>query len=74
MGPYDDLNIVIEGDEKSQKSFDGELPIFPPQHLGNIGLFDPEKIGGFGLFQATVVHNGVKLIHQLCLDQVLLGM
>jgi hypothetical protein len=73
VGPYDNLHILIERHEKTQKPFDRELPKLPAQHLGYVGLADAKKIGRLDLFQATIFHDGVDLEHQLRLDEMLLG-
>jgi hypothetical protein len=48
----DDLHILIERHEKTQKPLNGELPEVPAQHLGYIGLADAEQIRGLHLFRA----------------------
>ena len=70
---YDDLHILIERHEKTQKPFHRELAKLPAQHLGYVGLADAKKIGRFDLLQATIFHDLVDLEDQLCLDKVLLG-
>jgi hypothetical protein len=69
----DDLYILIERHEKTQKAFDGEMPKLSAQHLGYIGLADAKQFGRLNLFQAAMLHDGVNFEHQLRLDQVLLG-
>jgi hypothetical protein len=53
--PYNDLDILIERDEKAQKAFHRKLAEFASQHLGNIGLLDAKKIGRLGLLQAAML-------------------
>ena len=70
---HDDLNILIERYEKTQKALHRKLPEFAPQHLGDVGLFDPEKIGSLNLFQPAIFHDRVDFENELRLHQVLFG-
>jgi len=47
----DDLHILIERHEKTQKPLNGKLPEVPAQHLGYIGLADTEQIGASTCFR-----------------------
>jgi hypothetical protein len=73
VGLYDDVYVVIEGDEEVQKALDGELAEVAAQQLGDIGLADAEQGGGLDLFEAALFHDRVDLEDQLRLDQVLFG-
>jgi hypothetical protein len=42
MGLHDDLYVLIERDQKTQKTLHGELAEFPPQPLGYVGLADAD--------------------------------
>jgi len=37
VGLYDDLHVLIEGDEDAQKTLQGKLAEVAAQHLGDIG-------------------------------------
>jgi hypothetical protein len=50
MRLYQDLNILIERHEKTQKALDGKLPKLAAQHLGDIRLADSEEVGRLDLF------------------------
>src|SRR5712692_332215 len=71
--PDDDLDIMIESDQEPQKPFDRELPELTPKHLRDVRLRDTEQFPGLDLFQTTLPHDGIDLVHELRLDQVLLG-
>jgi len=71
--PDDDLDIMIESDQEPQKPFDRELPELAPKHLRDVRLRDTEQFPGLDLFQTTLPHDGIDLVHELRLDQVLLG-
>jgi len=73
VGLYDDLHVLIEGDEEAQKALHGELAEVAAQHPGDIGLPGAEQGGGLDLFQAALFHDRIDLENQLCLDQVLFG-
>jgi hypothetical protein len=73
VGLYDDLHVLIEGDEEAQKALDGKLAEVASQHLGDIRLADAEQGGGFDLFQGTLFHDRIDLENQLCFDKVLFG-
>ena len=73
VGLYDDVDVLIEGDEEAQKALHGELAEFAAQHFGDIGLADAEQGGGFDLFQAALFHDRIDLEDQLRLDEVFLG-
>ncbi len=68
---HDDLHVLIQGDEKTQKAFHGKLPELTVQHLGYIGLADTEQIGSFCLFQTAFFHESVDLVYKLRLHQML---
>jgi hypothetical protein len=70
---YDDLHVLIERHEKTQKPFDGKLPKLPAQHLGYVVLANAKEIGRLDLFQVTIFHDSVDFEDQLRLDKVLLG-
>lgn len=70
---YDDLDILVERYEKTQKALNGKLPEFTAQHLGYIGLANAEQLRGLNLFQAAIFHDRVDFEHKLGLDQVLFG-
>jgi len=53
VGLYDDVHVLIEGDEEAQKALHGKLAEIAAQHLGDIGLSDAEKGGSLNLFQAV---------------------
>jgi len=42
VGLYEDLHVLIEGDEEAQRALHGELAEVAPQQLGDIGLADAE--------------------------------
>jgi hypothetical protein len=69
----DDLDVVIECDQKAKQALHGKLPELSPQHLGYIGLPDTKQIRSLDLSQAAIFHDGVDFEYELCLDQVLLG-
>ena len=46
LGLYDDLHVLIEGDEEAQKALHGELAEVAAQHPGDIGLACAEQGGG----------------------------
>jgi len=69
-GLYDDFYVVIQSDEETEQSLDGELAELTAKHFGNIGLFDAEQRGSFRLFQSTAFEDGVDLEHELGLDQM----
>jgi len=73
VGLYDDLHVLIEGDEKAQKALYRELTEVAAQHLGDIGLADAEQGSGLDLFQASFFHDRIDLEDQLCLDEVFFG-
>ena len=73
VGLYDDVHVLIEGDEETQKALHGELAEVAAQHLRDIGLADAEEGSGLDLFQAALFHDRIDLEDQLCLDQVLFG-
>ena len=43
VGLYDDLHVLIEGDEEAQKALHGELAEVAAQHFGDIGLGMPNR-------------------------------
>src|ERR1017187_2341265 len=71
MGPYDDLNILIERHQKTQKTLHGELAEFPAQHLGHVGLADAQQTGHLDLFQAARLSDRVDFEYELGFDQML---
>jgi hypothetical protein len=71
---HDNLYILIERDEKAQKTLNGKLPEFAAQHFRHVWLFDSEKTGSFDLFQAAPLHESVDFEDKLRLDQMLIGM
>jgi len=40
VGLYDDLHVLIEGDEEAQRALHGELAEVAAQQFGDIGLAD----------------------------------
>jgi hypothetical protein len=44
VGLYDDLHVLIEGDEEALKALHGELAEVAVQHLGDAGLADAEQV------------------------------
>ena len=46
VGLYDDVDVLIEGDEAAQTALHGELAEVAAQHPGDIGLADAEQGGG----------------------------
>jgi hypothetical protein len=73
VGLYDDLHVVIEGDEEAQKALHGELAEVAAQHPGDIGLAGPDQGSGLDLFQAALFHDRIDLEDQLCFDEVFFG-
>ena len=71
MRLHQNLHILIERHEKTQKTFYRKLPQLASQHLGNIGLSNSEKIGRLDLFQGALFQECVNLANQLRLDEVL---
>jgi len=43
VGLYDDVHVLIEGDEEAQKALHGEVAEVAAQHPGDIGLADAEQ-------------------------------
>jgi hypothetical protein len=70
---HDNLDILIERDEKAQQAFNRKLPEFAAQHFRDIGLLDAKKIGRLDLFQAAMLQYAVDLENELRFDQVLFG-
>lgn len=54
MGLYDDLHVLIECHEETQKALHGELPELSTQHLEYVRLADAQQIGYHHLFQAPL--------------------
>jgi hypothetical protein len=59
VGLYDDLHVLVEGDQEAQKALDGKLAEVAAQHLGDIGLADAEQGGGLDLFEAALLDDRV---------------
>jgi len=49
MRSYDDLYILVERNQETQKAFHGELTELAAQHLRDIRLPDAEQRGGLGV-------------------------
>jgi len=49
MRSYNDLHILVERNQETQKAFHGELTKRAAQHLRDIRLPDAEQRGGLGL-------------------------
>src|SRR5580704_958105 len=69
---YDDLHVLIQRHEKTQKTLHGKLTELASEHLGYIGLANAKQVSGFHLFQAALFHDGVNLEHQLSFDKMLI--
>src|SRR5712692_7045602 len=63
MGLHDDLHVLIQRHEKTQKALHGELPELSAQHLGYVGLADTQQISDLDLFQTPLFHDRVDLEH-----------
>src|ERR1017187_267165 len=70
MGLYDNLYVLIERHQKTQKTLHGELAEFPAQHLRHVGLADAQQIGHLDLFQAARLSDRVDFEYELRFDQM----
>jgi len=46
VGLYDDVYVLIEGDEEAQKALHAELAEVAAQHPGDVGLAGAEQASG----------------------------
>ena len=58
---YDDFDVLIEGHEKTQKAFDGELPELAAQHLGCVRLPHTEQFGPRRFRIASILNTNFAL-------------
>src|ERR1035437_293763 len=70
MGLHDDLYILIECHQKTQKTLHRELAELPAQHLGYVGLADAQQIGHLDLFQTPLFPDRIDFEHKLRFDQM----
>src|ERR1035437_4737798 len=70
MGLHDDLYVLIERHQKTQKTLHGELAEFPAQHFGYVGLADAQQTGHFDLFQTPLSPDRIDFEHKLRFDQM----
>src|SRR5581483_3173018 len=73
VGPDDDLDVLVEGDQEPHQSLDRELSELPAHHLRNIRLLHPEQAGGLRLRKTAARYDRLDFIDQFRLDEVFLS-